>query len=611
MKQQEKAVRELSDQEKQDADNIRQMVAERDKLNKALAENQRYYREEKQVKKDEVAATKASIKELEKQVKAYKTLQGTGGTMVKQLRAMREELQRMEDAGQFGTKAFMDLSIAAGRLEDQIGDTQARIRVLSSDTIGLDTAMGVADGLSGAFYVATSAAEVFGSDLEALQEAFYRVQAAMSVVSGIQQIANTLNKDSVVSIMALTAAMKLKQKAEARAAATTAADTVATGAQTAATGAATTAQWSLNAAIAANPLAWLIAIIVAAVAAVAALGVGVYALVKSFTAAGKAQNDFKEASKELENIQRENAVGQATRAQQQQELLRKQADAQEEELRKAEARNASEVEIAQISLRHAKEKHDAVAKYNDDEIKRNQKEVDKLAEMVDAKQREVAAYRDGGKKQKKAMEELAEVEQQYADALQKTADLETEKQDAWEAQQEAAKALEQARKQMRLDAEQANIDLMREGAAKEIAQIKAGGNGLVNINMGANGETPVDTAQMGLDTLQDIADRDSVGAWTRFRKGLKLTSDQEERDLGAISSSIAAIAPEAISKLKAAGVSGINTMAEFLTYLGLPENPTSQEIAGALPQISAIIGKSGATTAQQTPVNYKDKYGLR
>jgi hypothetical protein len=472
VKQQEKAVRDLGDQEKADADNIRYMVAEREKLKKALAENQRYYRDEKQAKKDEVTATKASIKELEKQIKSYKAFHGQSGTMVKQLRAMREELQRMEDSGQFGTQAFMDLAVAAGKLEDQIGDTQARIRVLSSDTIGLDTAMGVADGLSGAFYVATSAAEVFGTDLEALQEAFYRVQAAMSVVSGIQQIANTLNKDSVVAVMAQTAAMKLKQKAEARAAATTAANTVATGAQTAATGAATTAQWSLNAAIAANPLAWLIAIIVAAVAAVAALGVGVYALVKSFTAAGKAQNDFKEASKALENIQRENAVGAATRAQQQQELLRKQSDAQEEAMRKAEARNASEIEMSELSLKHAKEKHDAVVKYNDEEMKRNQKEIDKLADMVNAKQREVAAYRDGGKKQKKAMEELAEVEQQYAEALQKTADLETEKQDAWEAQQQAADALMKARQQMRLEAEQAGIDLMRDGAAKEIAQIK-------------------------------------------------------------------------------------------------------------------------------------------
>lgn len=472
MKQQEKAARDLSDQEKADADSIRQIVAERDKLKKALAENQRYYREEKVAKKEEIAATKASIKELEKQVKAYKTLQGSGGKMVQQLRAMREELQRMEDAGEFGSKAFMDLAIAAGKLEDQIGDTQQRIRVLSSDTIGLDTAMGVADGLSGAFYVATSAAEVFGSDLEALQQAFYKVQAAMSVVAGVQQIANTLNKDSVVSVVAQTAAAKVREKAEARVAIATAASTAATGAQSVVTKLATKAQIGLNTAIAANPLAWLIGIVVLAIAAFAALGVGVYALVKNFTAAGKAQNDFKEASKELENIQRENAVGQATRAHQQQELLRKQSDAQEEELRKAEARNASEVEMAQISLRHAKEKHDAVAKYNDDEIARNQKEIDKLAEMVDAKQREVAAYRDGGRKQKKAMEELAEVEQQYAEALQKTADLETEKQDAWEAEQEAAQALIEARKQMRLDAEQANIDLMREGAAKEIAQIK-------------------------------------------------------------------------------------------------------------------------------------------
>ena len=472
MKQQEKAARDLSDQEKADAETIRQTVAIRERQQKALAENQRYYREEKEALKEQAKATKASIKELEKQVKAYKTLQGQSGRMVQQLRAMREELQRMEDAGEFGTKAFMDLAVAAGKLEDQIGDTQARIRVLSSDTIGLDTAMGVADGLSGAFYVATSAAEVFGSDLEALQEAFYRVQAAMSVVSGVQQIANTINKDSVVSVVAQTAAAKLRERAEAKVAVATAASTAATGAQTIVTKLATKAQIGLNTAIAASPLGWLIGIIAVAVAAVAGLAFGVYKLWEAFSDRGQAMKQFREASKELENIQRENAVGQATRAQQQQELLRKQSDAQEEELRKAEARNASEVEMAQISLRHAKEKHDAIAKYNEDEIKKNDEEIAQLEIMVEAKEREAEAFRKGSRKQKKAQEELTEVEQQLAEARQKNIDLSTEQQDAWEAQQEAAKALEQARKQMRLDAEQANIDLMREGAAKEIAQIK-------------------------------------------------------------------------------------------------------------------------------------------
>lgn len=476
MKQQEAAIHDLTDQEKADAASIKEMVTERNKLNKALAENHRYYRDEKKAKKDEVAATKASIKELEKQVKAYKTLQGQSGRMVQQLRAMREELQRMEDAGEFGTKAFMDLAIAAGKLEDQIGDTQARIRVLSSDTIGLDTAMGVADGLAGGFYVATSAAEVFGSEMEGLQEAFYRVQAAMSTLSGVQQIATALNKDSVVSVVLGTKMEDLRQKALKRSAAAERLYNIqkatGTGVTTAATGATklwTAAQWKLNAAMAANPIA-VVAI------AIAAAGAVIFGLIKAyqrfFTESGKAQGDFAKASKELENIQRENAVGAATRAQQQQELLRKQSDAQEEELRKAEARNASEIEMAQLSLRHAKEKHDAIVRYNNDEIKRNQKEIDKLEEKKAAQAAIVDTYRKDSRKQKKAMEELAEVEQQLAEAKQKNIDLDTEQQDAWEAQQEAAKALMQARKQMRLDAEQANIDLMREGAAKEIAQIK-------------------------------------------------------------------------------------------------------------------------------------------
>lgn len=463
-------------------DNVKKLKDEEDALadiNNQIDAARKKHKELIMAKQDEIKANKQSINEYNKQIKSYKLLQGEGGRMVQQLRVMREELQRMEDSGQFGSKAFMDLAIAAGKLEDQIGDTQQRIRILSSDTAGLDAVMGVADGAAGAFYVATSAAEVFGGELEGLQEAFYKVQAAMSVMSGVQQIANTLNKDSAASVVLLTAAEKVREKVKAREAALERLANiqklkgVATdGAKTVSTGLLTKAQVALNAAMTANPIGMTIALVLTAIAALGALGVGIFKLVGLFTDAGKAQRDFAKASKELENIQRENAVGQATRAQQQQELLRKQSDAQEEELRKAEARNASEIEMAQLSLRHAKEKHDAIVRYNNDEIRRNQEEINKLAAMVEAKQRQVASYRDGSRKQKKAMEELTEVEQQYADALQRTADLETEKQDAWEAEQQAAEALKQARKQMRLDAEQANIELMREGAAKEIAQIK-------------------------------------------------------------------------------------------------------------------------------------------
>lgn len=471
------------------AEQFNKAIADEEKkieeTNKAIDAARKKHKDLIMTKQDEIKANKQSITEINKQIKSYKNLQGEGGRMVLQLRAMREELQRMEDSGEFGTKAFTELAIAAAKLEDQIGDTQARIKILSSDTLGLDTVMGVQDGLAGAFYVATSAAEVFGTDMEKLQEAFYRVQAAMSAVQGIQQIANTLNKDSVVSVVAQTAASKLKEKAEARMAKTTAkkaaatvvdtaanvANTAAQTANTVATKTATKAQWSLNAAIAANPMMWLVGIILAVVAALALVGVGIGAFIHSFTDAGKAQKAFKDASKELENVQRENAVGEAERAFKRQEHIKKTTEAEEKALAEAEKRNASEVEMALIKQKYAKQAATETAKYVDDEVKRNQKEIDQLKIMVDAKKAEVAARRDGGKKQKKAMEELAEVEQQYYEAMQKTADLEQERTDAMKAEVDAANELRIARENMQREAQQANIDLMREGAAKEIAQI--------------------------------------------------------------------------------------------------------------------------------------------
>ena len=478
MKQQEKAARELSDQEKADAASIKEMVTERSKLNKALAENQRYYREEKQAKKDEVAATRQSIKELEKQVKAYKTLQGTSGTMVKQLRAMREELQRMEDIGEFGTEAFMNLAIAAAKLEDQIGDTQSRIRVLSSDTIGLDTAMSAADGLAGSFYVATSAAELLGSDMEGLQEAFYKVQAAMSVMQGIQQIANTLNKDSVLMVVAQTAAQKLKAKATAESAAVEAADTAATvantaakGAQTAATGAATAAQWSLNAAIAANPIGAIISLVLAAVAALGALAVGVGALIKRFSAAGRAQHAYEKDSKQLNKTLQDVAIMNDYYAQKIENNVKRVNDAQRKETNEAKKRNASDLEMLTLEKKYADERAKIYAENIPKALKKQNQAVLESKKALQEAQ-DVVNNTKGEKKRQKALEQLKEAQDKYNQAQDEYNALAQQQSDALQEAFDAEIALRDKIQEYRDRAQQANIDLMRGGAAKEIAQIK-------------------------------------------------------------------------------------------------------------------------------------------
>lgn len=478
-KEQEKALTDLKETEKEDAQSIKELYLAREQQSKALKKNKDYYQELRDQKKADIAETKKSIRELENQVKAYKTLNGQSGRMVQQLRAMREQLQRMEEGGEFGTQAFIDLSIAAGQLEDQIGDTQQRIRVLASDTKEIDAVMGLGDGLAGSFYIATSAAELFGDDMEGLQNAFYKVQAAMSVVSGTQQVFNALNKDSAAMVVLNTALMNLLSKAKTKNAAATGtdaaasvADAAAKGAQAAATSTATTAQHGLNAAMAANPIGVIIGLVLAAVAAIAALGIGIAKLVHYFSDAGKAERDYAAAAAELEKIQAENAVGASKRAYERQQQIKATDDAEEQALANAQNRNASEIELAQIKSEYAKRRADEAQKYSNEELARNNKEVAKLQEMVEAKQREVNAYKDGSKKKKKAQEELNDVQQQYYDALQKSRDLEQENADAQRAAAEAAKALQDAREQMLQQAQQANIDLMKEGAAKEIAQIK-------------------------------------------------------------------------------------------------------------------------------------------
>ncbi len=479
LKKQKQELKDLTTLEKEDAQSIKDLGISGDRLNKALKENSRYYEELRNQKKGDIDETKKSITEINKQAKAYKTLSGQSGSMVKQLRAMREQLQRMEEGGEFGTQAFLDLSVAAGKLETHIGHTQQRISVLASDTKEIDAVLGLGDGLAGTFYVATSAVELFGGDMEGLQQAFYKVQAAMSIVSGTQQIFNALHKDSAAMVVLNTALTKLLTKAKTKNAAATgadaaasAADTAAKGAQTAATTSATTAQWSLNAAMAANPLGVILAIIIATVAAIAALSIGIVKLVHYFSDAGEAERDYAAAAAKLEEVEAENAVGAAQRAYDRQQQIKATNDAEEKALEDAKKRNASDLELAQIKANYAKQRADEAQKYSDEEIERNEKEVAELEKMVASQQRAVNAYKDGSKEKKEAQEKLNEVEQKYYDALQKGKDIEQEATDAKKEAKKAEEELAAARQQLQKQLQQTNLDLMKEGAAKEIAQIR-------------------------------------------------------------------------------------------------------------------------------------------
>ena len=97
-------------------------------------------------------------------------------------------------------------------------------------------------------------------------------------------------------------------------------------------------------------------------------------------------------------------------------------------------------------------------------------------------------------------------------------------------------------------------------------------------------------AQNGLDELKNVADSKDLSPYQGVTQYMPWGGKSVQKAKGKTSAAVAAIAPAAIQRLKDAGVSGVNTLGEFMTYVGLPQNPTSEEIAAAIPIIADILG---------------------
>lgn len=102
----------------------------------------------------------------------------------------------------------------------------------------------------------------------------------------------------------------------------------------------------------------------------------------------------------------------------------------------------------------------------------------------------------------------------------------------------------------------------------------------------------ISAAENALADLQKLADENSLTSFGSLRAKYSLWGGAEERKKakGRLAADIAAIGPLVLKKVKEAGASGINTVGEAMLYIGLPENPTSAEIAGALPILKKTLG---------------------
>jgi len=117
---------------------------------------------------------------------------------------LRETQKAMVDlalAGKQGSEEFKRLEQRAGVIKDTIGDMGQRVNNLANDTPKLELLTQAATGIAGGFAIAQGAAALFGDENEDVQKAILKTQAAMSLLNGVQSIANVLNKDAALGDM--------------------------------------------------------------------------------------------------------------------------------------------------------------------------------------------------------------------------------------------------------------------------------------------------------------------------------------------------------------------------------------------------------------------------
>ena len=141
------------------------------------------------------------------------------GKAAEKTTSLRTELKKLKQelaSGNLTGQAFDEAAKKAGQLQDAIGDVNQRVKNLASDTGKLDGFIDIATGITGGFAAAQGAMALFGDENEEVQKQLVKIQGAVALLNGVQQVANTLNKDSAAMTQLQSVRLKILTAVQAR-----------------------------------------------------------------------------------------------------------------------------------------------------------------------------------------------------------------------------------------------------------------------------------------------------------------------------------------------------------------------------------------------------------
>jgi len=194
----------------------------------------------KQMNKEAAEAEKERQKQ-EKAAAALERKEKAANSLRRRIRELTMEAAALRDAAQAEgreidktTGRYREVIEELGRLQDIQGDIRQAGSVFANDENQFAGVISGLTGLSGAFSAAQGAVGLFAGENEHLQEIMLKVQSLMAITMGLQQVQQTLNKDSAFSLVTLNSLKKIWNKLLGESASAQTTEAAATEADTAA-----------------------------------------------------------------------------------------------------------------------------------------------------------------------------------------------------------------------------------------------------------------------------------------------------------------------------------------------------------------------------------------
>lgn len=150
--------------------------------------------------KNNIEGVGKSTSQLDRISEKFGKIENSTAPLKKRLRELQVMIAQMNFDGMTDNDVFVRMTAKAAEMKDALGDASQAVRLMSSDTAKLDATIEAMNGLAGVAGVATGAIGLLGTENEDLQRAMLKVQSAIAVMNGVQQIANVLNKDSILML---------------------------------------------------------------------------------------------------------------------------------------------------------------------------------------------------------------------------------------------------------------------------------------------------------------------------------------------------------------------------------------------------------------------------